>query len=105
MSATPAEREMYAAKSRKWNSLHNNKFPLEFPAEHAANLEWIKKQEEQAALQQGEGELNGTVLQGTKAREDSRKRSDGIGKWILLGVIGAIVILRALQRYREMVTV
>jgi hypothetical protein len=105
MSATAAERVLHASKSRKWNSTQNNKFPNEFPAEHAANLEWIKKTEEETARRRAEDELVGLRERSATQREAAKRRSDGFGKWIVFGVIGAIVVVRACQRYREMIMV
>ena len=104
MAATTAERIVYAAKSRKWNSTQNNKFPVEFPAEHAANLEWIKKAGEEAARRQTEEESRVRDEQQKierDARQVAKRKSDSAGKWILIGIIGIIVAMRAWQRYNE----
>jgi hypothetical protein len=103
MTATPAERVIYAAKSRKWNSTQNNKFPVEFPAEHAANLEWIRQTEEEAARRQADEGLLGTGEQRRRgpSQEFVQRKSDGMGKWIIIGVIGIIIAMRAWQRYKE----
>lgn len=109
MAATSAERILYAAKSRKWNSTQNNKFPVEFPTEHAANLEWIRKTEEEAARRRADEEERGMERQVEvermlqhKQREGNKRKGDGrSGKWILVGVVGVIVALRAWQRYHE----
>ena len=114
MAATSAERVLYASKSRKWNSSQCPKFLTEFPAEHAANLEWIRQAEAAAAQRRAEQE--------TKVREDARRTAEedgeaasaaaalggkkrgkdgGRGKWIILGVLGAILGIRAWQRYKE----
>lgn len=99
MTATSAERIVYASKSRKWNSSQNNKFPIEFPAEHTANLEWIRQTEEEAARRRADEELRGT---GERRNQESvRRKSDGKGKWIVIGVIGIIIAMRAWQRYKE----
>jgi hypothetical protein len=109
MAATSAERVLYAAKSRKWNSTQNNKFHIEFPTEHAANLEWIKKTEEEAVRRRAEEELRGNErqmelerMQQYKQQEGNKRKGDGgSGKWLLVGVVGIIVALRAWQRYQE----
>src|SRR5579859_6195254 len=109
MAATSAERVLYAAKSRKWNSTQNNKFPIEFPTEHAANLEWIRKAEEEATRRRAEEEVRGNErqmelerMQQHKRREGNKQKGDGgTGKWFLVGVVGFIVALRAWQRYQE----
>ena len=108
MAATSAERVVYAAKSRKWNSTQNNKFPAEFPTEHAANLEWIRKTEEEASARRRVDEellaQENSRLRRTGQRT-AKKRSDGRGKWIILGVISVFVAMRAWQRYNEVATV
>lgn len=109
MAATSAERILYAAKSRKWNSTQNNKFPVEFATEHAANLEWIKKTEEEAARRRADEVVRGNErqvelerMQQFKQREGNKQKGDGgSGKWFLVGVVGVIVALRAWQRYQE----
>jgi hypothetical protein len=110
MTATAAERVVYASKSRKWNSTQNTKFPSEFPTEHAGNLEWIKKTEEEAAkrrLDEQNRSMSATTTAGrsqtvvAKAVHGVKKGSSGRGKWIILGIIGALVAIRAWQRYKE----
>lgn len=108
MAATSVERATYAAKSRKWNSTQNNKFPTEFPAEHAVNIEWIRKTEEEAARKRAEEELRAgeeLLRKGykTKGQEQRgrQKKSDGKAKWIILGIVGALIAMRAWQRYKE----
>lgn len=105
MVATSAERVLYAQKSKKWNSAQNYKFPIEFPAEHAANLEWIKKtEEEEAARRRVEEELRarGELPSGRNVRQEAGKRgSDGRGKWIVIGVVGVLVAMRAWQRFND----
>ena len=106
MTATSAERILYASRSRKWNSTQCPKFLTEFPAEHAANLEWIGEAETTAVRQR--------IEQENKAREESqariadgavamrqKERNAGRGKWILLGALGIILAMRAWQRYKE----
>jgi hypothetical protein len=115
MAATSAERVLYASKSRKWNSTQCPKFLTEFSAEHAANLDWIRQTEAAAAQRRAEQE--------TKVREDARRMAEeegeaaaaaaalggkrkrgkdgGRGKWIVLGVVGLILGMRAWQRYKE----
>lgn len=102
MAATSAERAVYASKSRKWNSTQNNKFPTEFPSEHADNLEWIKKTDEEAARNRAEDDIQRKGHQ-TKELEQrgKQKKSDGRGKWIIIGIVGALIAMRAWQRYRE----
>lgn len=108
MAATSAERVLYAAKSRKWNSTQNNKFPAEFPLEQAANLEWIRKAEE-AARKRAEEELRGieraeqekTLQRQGQQVKGKVKGENGVGKWVIVGVVGVIVALRAWQRYQE----
>ena len=108
MAATSAERIVYASKSRKWNSTQNNKFPTEFPSEHAENLEWIRKTEEQAARKRAEEELRAREelqRKGYKTKgQDQRgkqKKWDGMGKWIIIGIVAALIAMRAWQRYKE----
>ena len=110
MAATSSERVLYAAKSRKWNSTQNNKFPSEFPTEHTANIEWIKKTEEENARRvEEEGRAREELLRngGELQRKDgetggrNRKRGEGRGKWIILGIVGVIIAMRAWQRYKE----
>ena len=115
MAATSAERVLYAAKSRKWNSTQNNKFPTEFPTEHDANLDWIRKAEEDAARRRADEELRGIQRQaeqdkmhqiqqqqaGQRGNKVKRDGKGGTGKWIIVGVVGIIVALRAWQRYQE----
>jgi hypothetical protein len=107
MTATSAERIVYASKSRKWNSTQNNKFPAEFPTEHAENLEFIRKAEEEAARRRAEEQLRPRVLTSksqttvAKAVHGVKRGSSGRGKWIIFGVIGVLVALRAWQRYKE----
>jgi len=102
MVTTPTERVLYASKSRKWNSTLSPKFPTEFPDEHAANLEWIKKTEQEAVqrengLQMAEQAVSagGQQIHGGRARKDNR------GKWIVAGIIGILIALRGWQRFRE----
>ena len=108
MTATSAERVVYASKSRKWNSTQNNKFPTEFATEHAENLEWIKKAEEEAARRRLEEQARPKGLSSgksqttvAKAVHGVKRGSSGRGKWIILGVIGILVAMRAWQRYKE----
>jgi hypothetical protein len=113
MAATSAERVLYAAKSRKWNSTQHNKFPIEFPVEHAANLEWIRKTEEEAARKRAEEELRGIENKAEQERNalqqqqlqgarGGKARGEGFaGKWIVVGVVGVVIALRAWQRYQE----
>lgn len=105
MAATSAERVLYAAKSRKWNSTQNNKFPNEFPTEHVANLEWvIKTEEEAAARKRAEEEAQGRqghIVQREKKKDLGERKRDGSGKWWIIGVVGFIVAMRAWQRYKE----
>jgi len=108
MTATSAERIVFASKSRKWNSTQNNKFPTEFASEHTENLDWIRKTEEEAARKRAEEELRAREeLQRkgnkTKGLESSanQKKSDGRGKWIFIGIVGVIIAVRAWQRYKE----
>ena len=98
----PPNVSVYAAKSRKWNSTQNNKFPIEFPSEHAANLEWIRKTDEEAARNRAEEEVQRIGYQ-TKELEQrgKQKKSDGKGKWMIIGILGALIAVRAWQRYRE----
>ena len=102
MAATSAERVVYASKSRKWNSTQNNKFPIEFPSEHADNLEWITKTDEEAARNRAEEEIQ---RKGYQAKEQeqrgNKKKSGGKGKWIIIGIVGVLIAVRAWQRYRE----
>ena len=108
MAATSAERIVYASKSRKWNSTQNNKFPTEFPSEHAENLEWIRKTEEETARKRAEEELRalgesqnkGHKTKGQELRK-KQKRSEGAAKWIIIGIVGALIAMRAWQRYKE----
>ena len=109
MAATSAERVLYASKSRKWNSTQCPKFITEFAIEHAANLDWIRETENSATLRRAELE--------SKAREDAQRaraegermtgggkkggKDVGRGKWIVLGVVGGILAMRAWQRYKE----
>ena len=105
MAATSAERVLYATKSRKWNSTQNNKFPTEFPTEHAANLEWVRKtEEEEAARRRAEEEARGRrgQIELAEKKQDLAKRNrDGSGKWWIIGVVGFLVAMRAWQRYKE----
>jgi hypothetical protein len=104
MAATSAERVLYAAKSRKWNSTQNNKFATEFPTEHAENLEWVRKTEEEAARKRAEEEAKGRAgpkEQPKKEREVAKRKREGSGKWWIIGVVGLIVAMRAWQRYKE----
>jgi hypothetical protein len=105
MAATSAERVLYAAKSRKWNSTQNNKFPSEFPTEHAANLEWVKKTEEEAAArkrtEEEARERRGQIEPAGKIQDGAKRNRDGSGKWWIIGVVGLIVAMRAWQRYKE----
>jgi len=104
MSATTAERVIYAAKSRKWNSTQNPKFPTEFPDEHAANLEWIRKAEEEAArqhLQHVQAEILKSQTRNSSTGDARAKKESGTRKWIMIGVIGVLVALRAWQRYKQ----
>jgi hypothetical protein len=101
MTATSAERILYASKSRKWNSTQNNKFPTEFPTEHAENLEFIRKAEEEAVQQWAEEQLRLWVsaskgqMSVAKAVHGVKRGLSGTGKWIIFGVIGVLVVLRA----------
>jgi hypothetical protein len=107
MTATSAERILYASKSRKWNSTQNNKFPAEFPTEHAENLEFIRKVEEEAAWRRAEEQLplrvsaSKSQMTVAKAVHGVKRGSSGTGKWIIFVVIGVLVVLRAWQRYKE----
>jgi len=107
MAATSAERVLYATKSRKWNSTQNNKFPIEFPTEHAENLEWIRKTEEESARRRVEEEARTQEElqrkgEQRKEMEKAGEKKDGrSGRWIIFGVVGAIIAMRAWQRYKD----
>ena len=105
MSATAAERIIYAQKSRKWNSTQNPKFLVEFAEQHAANLEWIKQADEMTARKRAEEELKAKEERATKeqtARQhELGKKAAFRGKWIILGAVGVMIALRAWQRYYE----
>jgi len=109
MAATSAERVLYASKSRKWNSTQCPKFLTEFPTEHAANLEWIQNAENAAAQRRAEQEIRareeaqrGRGGEGDRAGRNQKGGKDsGRGKWIVLGVVGVILAMRAWQRYKE----
>src|SRR5271170_3592616 len=117
MAATSAERIVYASKSKKWNSTQNNKFPIEFPTEHTANLNWIRQVDEENARRAEEETRAKEELQrkggggrglqnGLKGKNDGANGAGGAGgdgraKWIVLGVVGFIIAVRAWQRYRE----
>jgi hypothetical protein len=104
MAATSAERVIYASKSRKWNSTQSNKFLVEFPTEHAENLEWIRKQDEETARRRVseehrlQDETRGLKEQGM---EVAKRKGDGRAKWIAIGVVGLVLAMRAWQRYKE----
>jgi hypothetical protein len=99
MAATSAERIAYASKSRKWNSTQINKFPIEFPTEHAENLEWIRKAEEEAVRRRADEELHRKEEEAKNKEVD--KKSESRVKWIIIGVVGVIIAIRAWQRYKE----
>jgi hypothetical protein len=104
MAATSAERVLYAAKSRKWNSTQNNKFATEFSTEHAANLEWVRKTEEEAVRKRAEEEAKGGAGQQEQPKKEqqvAKRKREGSGKWWIIGVVGIIVVMRAWQRYKE----
>lgn len=107
MTATPAERRRYAENSRKWNSTQNPKFVSEFPDEHAANLEWIKKGEEeqkrleQERLRQQQQQNQHSKWQGETQPRDNMRDASGMRKWVMIGVIGILVALKAWQRYKQ----
>jgi hypothetical protein len=104
MAATSAERVIYASKSRKWNSTQSNKFPVEFPTEHSENVEWIRKQDEEAVRRQVneehrlQEETRGVKEQG---KEVAERKGDGRVKWIAIGIVGLVIAMRAWQRYKE----
>jgi hypothetical protein len=105
MTATSAERVIYASKSRKWNSTQSHKFAVEFPTEHAENLEWIRKIDEEAAKRRIDEETRlkeeQQVAQTKQGKEVGKRKGDGRGKWIAIGIVGAVIALRAWQRYKE----
>src|SRR5271154_6751040 len=103
MAATSAERVLYAAKSRKWNSTQNNKFATDFPTEHAVNLEWVRKTDEEAARKRVEEEAKGRAghQEQPKKEQVAKRKREGSGKWWIIGVVGIIVAMRAWQRYKE----
>lgn len=90
MAATSSERVLYAAKSRKWNSTQNNKFPSEFPTEHTANIEWIKKTEEENARRvEEEGRAREELLRnGGELQRKDGETGGGIGREVRGGGSG-----------------
>jgi hypothetical protein len=100
ISATPAERRRFAQISRRWNSTQNPKFLTEFPDEHAANLGWLRKEEEES--QEERQESHGRTAQDEIQQSlKNRKDTSGTRKWVMIGVIGVLVALRAWQRYKQ----
>jgi glutamate synthase domain-containing protein 3 len=102
MVTTAPERVIYASKSRKWNSTQAAKFPVEFPEEHAANLEWIKKMEQEAMSRDAERMAGQTASGKAMQAHGGTGRKDGRGKWIFVGIIGILFALRGWQRFRDM---
>jgi len=106
MAATTAERVVYASKSRKWNSRQCLKFATEFPVEHAGNIEWIRKADEELARRRIEEEARAKETEAAR-KEEARGRGtikakgDGRGKWIVVGIIGILVAMRGWQRWKE----
>src|SRR5579862_1934062 len=89
MSASSAERRRFAHQSRKWNSTQNPKFLTEFPEEHAANLEWMRKDaEEQRRIQDAQTQES-KLQEHAQLAAKNRRDSSGIRKWVMIGVIGA----------------
>jgi len=107
MSATSQERVLYAAKSRQWNSTQCPKFRTEFPEEHAKNLEWIRQTEQENARRHADEQAREQEQRQRKALvgKDGRRKERLMSKWIVIGLIGAVVVARAWQRFREVSTV
>ena len=104
MAATSPERVIYASKSRKWNSTQSSKFAVEFPTEHAENLEWIRKTDEENARRRVNEEARIKEEQRGQAirdKEVAKRKGDGRGKWAFIGFVGIAIALRAWQRYKE----
>ena len=105
MTATAQERVLYAAKSRQWNSIQCPKFLTEFPEEHAKNLEWIRQTEQENARRQADEHAREQKQRQRKALiKDGRRKEGLVSKWIVIGLIGAVVAARAWQRFREVST-
>jgi hypothetical protein len=67
-------------------------------------LEWIRKMDEESARRRGDEEarIKDEQKKGTQkmqGMEVAKRKGDGRRKWIAIGIVGLVVVMRAWQRY------